>query len=94
MNKGEFIKAIAQKTNSTLKAATSFFDAYQGIIAAALKKGEKVALVGFGTYEARKRPARTGINPMTKAKIKIAATTVPVLKFGKSFKAEIVSKKK
>jgi len=51
-----------------------------------LKKGEKVALLGFGTFEVKKKAAREGINPLTKQKIKIAASTVPAFKFGGAFK--------
>lgn len=88
MNKTEFIKAIAAKSDSSIKAAGEFYNAFVATVAETLKKGDKIALVGFGTFEARKRPARTAINPATKKKVKVAACVVPVLKFGKSFKSE------
>ena len=86
MNKTEFLRAIADKSGATLKATTEFYDAYVETVKAALAKNDKIALVGFGTYEAKKRPARTGINPMTGAKVKIAACKAPAFKFGKNFK--------
>lgn len=89
MNKAEFIKALAGKTNATIKDTNAFYDAFVETVATTLAKKEKIALVGFGTFEARKRAARVAINPRTKQKIKIAASVVPALKFGKSFKAKI-----
>ncbi len=89
MNKTEFIKAIAAKTGSTIKASGEFYEAFVSTVAEQLKKGEKISLVGFGTFEARKRPARTAINPATKQKVKVKACVVPALKFGKSFKESI-----
>ena len=86
MNKTEFLRAIADKSGATLKATTEFYDAYVETVKAALAKNDKITLVGFGTYEAKKRPARTGINPMTGAKVKIAACKAPAFKFGKNFK--------
>lgn len=93
LNKGEFIKAIAEKAGSTIKGASDFYAAFEAVVLETLKAGGKIALTGFGTFEARKRAARTAINPATKAKVKVAATVVPALKFGKSFK-EAVAKKK
>ena len=89
MNKTEFIKAIAAKTGSTNKAAAEFYDAYVEVLAGALKKGEKVTLIGFGTYEAKKVAAHTAINPMTKAKVKVPASKRPTLRFGKAFKDQL-----
>ena len=86
MNKTEFIKAIAAKSNTTIKAAGEFYNAFVATVGEELKKGEKIALVGFGTFEAKKRSAREAINPATGKKVKVAACTVPCLKFGKSFK--------
>ena len=76
MNKTELIAAVAEK------AITSFMD----VVVSGVKKGEKIQLVGFGTFEARKRAARVGINPQTKEQIKIAASKVPAFKAGKAFK--------
>ncbi len=87
MNKSEFIKAFAEKANFTQKDAGIAFEAMVATVVDALKKGEKIAIAGFGTYEIKKKPARTGINPMTKQKVKIAASNAPAFKFGNSFKA-------
>ena len=86
MNKAEFIKAFAEKANFTQKDAGLAFDAMAATIAETLKKGEKIQIAGFGTYEVKKRGAREGINPLTKEKVKIKATVVPNFKFGNSFK--------
>ena len=86
MNKAEFIKAFAEKANFTQKDAGLAFDAMAATIADTLKKGEKIQIAGFGTYEIKKRAAREGINPLTKEKVKIKATVVPNFKFGNSFK--------
>lgn len=89
MNKTEFLRAIATETGATLKDTTKFYDAYVNTVQNTLKKGDKIALVGFGTYEAKRKPARTCLNPMTGAKIKVAACNAPVLKFGKNFKESL-----
>ncbi len=86
MNKQEFIKAFADKANFTQKDAGIAFDAMAATIADVLKKGEKIQIAGFGTFEVKKRAAREGINPLTKQKVKIAACKVPSFKFGNSFK--------
>ena len=86
MNKGELIKAMADKAGFTNKDAAIAYDAFVDTITECLKKGEKVQLVGFGTFEVKKVPAKTGINPKTKEKVEIAACTKPVMKFGKAYK--------
>ena len=86
MNKGEFVKAMAEKASLTMKEAGDAYDAFVGALTDALKAGEKVQLVGFGTFEVRAKAAREGINPQTKEKVKIAATKAPALKFGKAYK--------
>jgi len=86
MNKGEFLKAVAAKAEVTQKQADAFYDAMLDVISAELKKDEKIALIGFGTFEIKKKAAREGINPLTKKKIKIAASKVPAFKFGGAFK--------
>lgn len=88
MNKTEFIREIANKTGSTIKDAAAFVAAYNDVVAETLKKGDKVTLVGFGTYSVKNREARTAINPMTKKEVKVAACKVPTLKFGQGFKAQ------
>lgn len=86
MTKTELISAIAEKTELTKKDSGKALDAITEIVTEALAKGDKVQLVGFGTFETRERAARTGINPQTKKKIKIAATKVPAFKAGQGLK--------
>lgn len=86
MNKTELISAIADKAGISKKDAGLAIDAMIEAVIDAVKKGDKVQLVGFGTFEPRKRAARTGVNPQTKQQIKIAASTVPAFKAGKAFK--------
>ena len=86
MNKAEFIKAFADKANFTQKDAGIAFEAMVATVVDALKNNEKIAIAGFGTYEIKTKPARTGINPMTKEKVKIKASKAPAFKFGNSFK--------
>ena len=89
MNKGELIKAIAEKANFTNKDATAAYDAFVCAVTEALKAGEKVQLVGFGTFEVKDVPAKTGINPQTKEAVAIPACKKPVMKFGKAYKEMI-----
>ena len=86
MNKGELIKAIAEKAGFTNKEAGLAYDAFVEAVTDALKAGEKVQLVGFGTIEVKDVPAKTGINPQTKAPVEIPACKKPVMKFGKAYK--------
>ena len=86
MNKGELIKAMAAKAGFTVKDATIAYDAMIETMTEALKAGDKVQLVGFGTMEVKEVPAKTGINPQTKEKVAIAACKKPVMKFGKAYK--------
>ena len=86
MNKGELIKAIAEKAGFTQKDAAIAYDAFIASVTDALKAGEKVQLVGFGTFEVKDVPAKTGINPQTKEAVEIAACMKPVMKFGKAYK--------
>ena len=92
MNKAELIAKIAEESKLTKKAAETALDAFVTSVEEALKKGEKVQLVGFGTFEVRERAARKGRNPQTKAEIKIPASKAPVFKPGKALK-ELVNKK-
>ena len=89
MNKTELIAAIADKAGIAKKDAGKALDAFIASVTDALKAGDKVQLVGFGTFEVKERAARTGINPQTKQQIKIAASKVPAFKAGQAFKAEI-----
>lgn len=92
MNKSELIAAIAAKTGETKKDAEATLNAFVDVVTEALVKGEKVQLVGFGSFEVRKRAARKGRNPQTKEEIKIPASKAPVFKAGKALK-ELVNKK-
>lgn len=86
MNKSELVAAMAEKANLSKKDAEAALNAFTDTVAAALKKGDKIALVGFGTFETRERAAREGRNPQTGATIKIAASKVPAFKAGKALK--------
>ncbi len=89
MTKKELADEVAKKANLKKKDAEAAIDVMLDTIAKTLKKGQKVQLVGFGTFEVRKRKARTGINPQTKAKIKIAASKAPAFRPGKALKDTI-----
>ncbi|MBO4916241.1 MAG: HU family DNA-binding protein [Oscillospiraceae bacterium] len=86
MNKTELIAAMAEKSELTKKDAEKALAAFLESVEGALKKGDKVQLVGFGTFEVKQRAARTGINPQTKKPVKIAASKAPSFKAGKAFK--------
>ncbi len=86
MNKVELIAAVAEKAGLTKKDAEKAVAAVVGSIEAALVAGEKVQLIGFGTFEVRERAARMGRNPQTKEAIKIAASKQPVFKAGAALK--------
>ena len=86
MNKGELIKAMAEKAGFTNKDAATAYDAFVEVVTDALKAGEKVQLVGFGTFEVKEVAAKVGINPQTKEKVSVAACKKPVMKFGKAYK--------
>ena len=86
MNKQELVSAMAEKANLSKKDAEAALVAFIGSVEDALKKGEKVQLVGFGSFEVRSRAARTGRNPQTGAEMKIAAAKVPTFKAGSSLK--------
>ena len=89
MNKAELVAAVAAKTGDTKKSAESNVNAFIDVVKEALKKGDKIQLVGFGSFEVRKRAARKGRNPQTKEEIKIPASKAPVFKAGKALKAEV-----
>ena len=86
MNKAELIAAIAAKTGETKKSAEEAVNAFVDVVTESLTKGDKVQLVGFGSFEVRKRAARKGRNPQTKEEIKIPASKAPVFKAGKALK--------
>ena len=94
MTKGELIAEVAKKAGLTKAAAEKAVNAFIDTVKTALKKKDKVAIAGFGTFLVQKRKARTGINPLTKEKIKIPAQNVPKFKPGKELKEAVAGKKK
>lgn len=89
MNKAELIARIAKDSDTTKVDATKVIDALVDNVTKTLKKGEKVTLVGFGTFGVSKRKARMGRNPQTRAPIKIAARRVPRFSPGKDLKDSV-----
>ena len=89
MNKAELIAAMAAKSKMTKKDSENALNAFITSVTESLKKGEKVGLVGFGTFEVKKRAAREGVNPQTKKAIKIPAKKAPVFKAGKGLKETV-----
>lgn len=89
VNKSELITKVADKTGLTKKAAGDSVEAVLGAIEEALAAGDKVTLVGFGTFEVRDRAARKGVNPATGEAIDIPSTKVPAFKAGKSLKEAV-----
>lgn len=86
MNKTELVAAIAEKAELSKKDADAALKAFIDVTTDELKKGEKIQLVGFGTFEVAERPARTGRNPQTGKEMKIAAAKAPKFKAGKGLK--------
>ena len=89
MTKAELISAVAEKASLTKKDSDLAVSAMIDAITEALVSGDKVSLVGFGTFEVKKRAARQGINPRTKEKMPIPASKLPVFKAGKSLKDSV-----
>lgn len=89
MNKAELVSAIADKASLSKKDAEAAIKAFTEVVAEELKKGEKIQLVGFGTFEVSKRAARTGRNPQTGKEMKIPASKAPKFKAGKALKDSI-----
>lgn len=94
MNRKELIDALANKTGSTKADAERNIAAIIEVITDTLKKGDSISLVGFGTFEVRKRAARTGRNPATGAELKIKASKQPAFKAGATLKAAVNGVKK
>lgn len=86
MNKSELAAAMAEKTGLPKKDAEKALTAFTDTIVETLQKGDKVSLVGFGTFDVRHRAARQGLNPRTKEPIEIKASDAPAFKAGKAFK--------
>ena len=89
MNRTELVDKMAEATGLSRKDSAAALEAALDAIGAALAGGDKVSLVGFGTFEARQRAARDGFNPQTGAKIKIAAKTVPAFKPGTGLREKV-----
>ena len=94
MNRKELAEALAKKTDTSNAGADRAIAAIIDIISGALKKGDSVALVGFGSFSVKKRAARTGRNPQTGAELKIKAAKVPAFKAGATLKAAVNGAKK
>jgi DNA-binding protein HU-beta len=89
MTKTELIRDIAERTNLTLKDSEFALAAFVDSITRSLKKGDRVQITGFGTFEAKKRAARTAFNPKTKKQITVPESVVPAFRVGKTFRNEI-----
>lgn len=89
MNKAELVSSVAEKTDLTKKDVEKAVAGILDTITETLARGEKVQLVGFGTFETRERAARKGRNPQTGEEIQIAATNVPVFKAGKALRESV-----
>ncbi len=89
MNKSELIAALAEKAEFSKKDAEKALNSFVDAISGSLAKGEKVQLIGFGTFDVKKRPARMARNPRTGAEIKIAASKAPTFKAGKALKDKV-----
>ena len=93
MNKNEFLRAIADKTESTIKDANAFYDAMVEVIRDAMIAGDKITLVGFGTFAAKEKAETVRPNPQKPGEtITVPATVAPSLKFGNAFKDSINNK--
>ena len=89
MNKTELISSIAEKAELTKKDAEAALKAFTETVEEVLASGDKIQIVGFGTFETRERAAREGRNPRTKEPLTIPASTVPVFKAGKELKEKV-----
>ena len=89
MNKTELVAAVAESTGVSKKETAAVIDATFKKLAATIAEGDKVQLIGFGTFETRDRAAREGINPLTKEKIQVEACKVPTFKPGKALKENV-----
>ena len=93
MNKTNLINALSEETTFSKKDVASVLDALTRVVERSLKKGDKVALAGFGTFSTSLRPARKGINPATKERIDLPAVNVPRFKAGKNLREVVRSVK-
>lgn len=92
MNKSELIDAVAEHSGLTKADTTKALNGFIETVSSAMKRGDDVVLVGFGTFSVKERAARTGRNPKTGEELKIAASKVPSFKAGKSLKDAVNSK--
>ncbi|MDQ4096128.1 MAG: HU family DNA-binding protein [Actinomycetota bacterium] len=92
MNKGDLIESLAKSTGESKKTVTNVIEAYVNEVQKQVKKGEKVTVPGFGTFERRNRSARTARNPRTGEEIKVKASKVPAFKPGAGFKNTVAGK--
>jgi len=90
MNKPELVTAVAEKTGMKKKDVEAMLDAFVEVVKETLKKGDRVALIGFGTWATRERAKRNGVNPRTGKKISIPAKVVPFFKVGKELKEAVL----
>lgn len=93
MNKGELVDAVADKASVTKKQVDAVLNAVLEVIMEAVSSGDKVTLVGFGSFESRERKAREGRNPKTNEKMEIPATRVPAFSAGKLFREKVAPAK-
>jgi DNA-binding protein HU-beta len=89
MNKGELVDAVAAKANITKKQADEVISAFLSVVTEAVANGDKVTLIGFGSFERRDRSSREGRNPKTNEPMTIPATKVPVFSAGKQFREKV-----
>ena len=89
MNKSELVAALAEKSELSKRDAEKALSAFVDVISGSLTKGDKVQLIGFGSFEVKNRPARVARNPRTGEEIKIAASKAPVFKAGKALKDKV-----
>ena len=89
MNKADLVASISEKSGLNKKDSEAALNAFMASVEEGLSKGDKVVLVGFGTFEAKKRAARVGRNPQTKEEISIPASVAPVFKAGKGLKDKV-----
>ncbi|MCE5223908.1 HU family DNA-binding protein [bacterium] len=92
MTKTELVKEVAKKTKAPQKEVEAVLSNFFDTVKLSVKKGDKVAIIGFGNFEAKKRAQRTGVNPKTRKKMTIPEKRVPVFRPGKAFKEIVASK--
>lgn len=91
MNKSQLVESISEETSFSKKDVAKVLASFTRIVERTLKKGNKVSITGFGSYWLSRRPARMGLNPATKEKIKLPAVSVPRFKAGKGFREQVKS---